>query len=115
MGGLTFLVGHAPLISSLKPGEIHFTTTDGAYESLFVSGGIVEVQPTLVTILADTIIRSDELDDKAAKKSIQLAKQKIKTAKIGSQAYEELLREIQMMKVLLEFSRGTSRLRFKRY
>ncbi len=41
MGGLTFLAGHAPFISSLKPGEIHYTTEKDELECLFVSGGIV--------------------------------------------------------------------------
>jgi F-type H+-transporting ATPase subunit epsilon len=115
MGGLTFLVGHAPLISSLKPGEIHYSTPDGAFESLFVSGGIVEVQPTLVTILADTIIRSEEWDATAAQESIERAKQEIKIVEIGSKAHEELLREMQIMKTLLELSRVHSRLGIKRY
>ncbi len=115
MGGLTFFAGHSQLITSLKPGEIHFTMADGKVESLFVSGGIVEVQPTIVTILADTIIRSSELDAKAAKESIKRASKKVKTIEMGSDAYEGLMREIQVMKALLELSKKTSRLRIKRY
>lgn len=115
MGGLTLLPGHAPLISFLKPGEIHYSTPGGVFESLFVSGGIVEAQPMLVTILADTIIRSDELDAVAAKESIARAKQEIKTIEIGSKAHEELLREMQIMKALIELTRVTSRSRIKRY
>ena len=110
IGSFTVLTGHAPLISSLRPGEIHFSGIDGEYECLFVSGGIVEVQPTLVTVLADTIIRSDKLDAKAAQESIDRAKQKIISIQQDSDAYTELLKEIQMMKALIEMTKHTSRL-----
>ncbi len=115
MGGLTFLVGHAPFISSLKAGETHYTTAEGNLESIFVSGGIVEVQPNLVTILADTIIRSDELDAEEAKKSIDRAKEKIKGIKVGSDAYQDLQREMQIMKAMIEMSKTTRKLRMKHY
>ena len=115
MGGFTVLPGHAPLIALLKPGEIHYTTIDGVFESYFVSGGIVEVQPTLVTILADTMIRSDELDEKAATESIERAKQQVKKVEIGSPVYDELMQEMKMLKVLLDMSRITNQLRLKRY
>ena len=114
MGGLTFFAGHSQFITILKPGEICFTMTDEKIESLFVSGGIVEVQPTIVTILADTITRSSELDSKAAKESIDRARKKVKTIEIGSEAYEKLMREMQIMRALLELSKKTSR-RIKRY
>ena len=115
MGGLTIMAGHAPLLSSLKPGEMHYTIPNGTRESLFVSGGIVEVQPNLVTILADTIIRSDELDAEAAQHSMERAKQNIKSLKIGSEAYQELQREIQIMTALIKLSRTTSRLQIRKY
>jgi F-type H+-transporting ATPase subunit epsilon len=115
MGGLTILAGHAPLISSLKPGEIHYSTADGKRESLFVYGGIVEVQPSTVTVLADNILRTSELDATAAKESIDRASQEIKTVTMGSEAYAELEREMQIMKALITLSRKTSRLGMKRY
>jgi F-type H+-transporting ATPase subunit epsilon len=115
MGGLTILAGHTPLLSSLKPGEMHYSTASGALESLFVSGGTIEVQPTLVTILADTIIRSDELDAEAAKKSMERAKQNMKAVKIGSEAYQELAREMQIMIALINLSRTTHRLGMRRH
>ncbi|HIO97350.1 MAG TPA: hypothetical protein EYG71_05430 [Leucothrix sp.] len=88
---------------------------DGKVESLFVSGGIIEVQPTIVTILADTIIRSSELDEKVAKESIKRATEKVKTIEVGSESYQELMQEMQVMRALLELSKKTSRLRIKRY
>ncbi len=114
MGGLTILAGHTQLLSTLKPGEMHYTAADGTRESLFVSGGIIEVQPSVVTILADRIIRSSKLDAKAAKESIKRAKQKIKAVKIGSEAYQDLVREMQIMTELIKLARTTNRLRIRR-
>ena len=115
LGGLTILAGHTPLIALLKPGEMHYLTPNGERESLFVSGGIIEAQPNLVTVLADTIIRTEELDAEAAKESIARAKQKIQTAIVGSDAYEDLQREIQIMKALLDLSKITHRLGIRKY
>ncbi len=114
MGGFTVLPGHTPLISSLKPGEIYYSMIDGGGESLFVSGGVVEVQPTIVTVLADTIIRSDDLDEKKAQESMQRAKQKIKQVDKGSEAYVEILKEMQMMKALLQMTKITNQHRIRR-
>lgn len=115
MGGLTILAGHAPFISLLKPGEIHYSTADGVVESLFVSGGIIEVQPKLATVLADTILRSDDLDAEAAQRSMERAKKNIQTVEIGSKAYQDLAREIQIMTALIKLSRTVNRLQIKRY
>ena len=105
MGGLTIFAGHSQLITSLKPGEINFAMADGKVESLFVSGGIIEVQPTIVTILADTIIRSSELDEKVAKEPIKRASEKVKTIEVDSESYQELMQEMQVMRALLELSK----------
>ena len=115
MGSLTVMAGHTPLISSLNLGELVYSTADGESETLFISGGILEVQPTLVTVLADTILRNDENDAKAAEEAIERAKQKIKNTNVNSASYADLAREIQIMKTLIEMSRTTSKLRIKRY
>ncbi len=65
MGELGILAGHLPLLTELKPGYIR-TTLDNNHEVYYVSGGILEVQPEIVTILADTIIRAADLDEKAS-------------------------------------------------
>ena len=115
MGNLTILAGHAPLLSTIKLGEIHFLTEEGELETLFVSGGILEVQPTLVTILADTILRSDKSDEKAAQESIERAKNEIKGVKVGSKAYEELVLEMEIMRALINLSRRSSQVKIRRY
>jgi F-type H+-transporting ATPase subunit epsilon len=66
MGELGIAPRHTPLISPLKPGEIRLDVGDGKEEYFFISGGILEVQPHLVTVLSDTAIRADDLDEAAA-------------------------------------------------
>jgi F-type H+-transporting ATPase subunit epsilon len=66
MGELGIAPRHTPLISPLKPGEIRLDMGDGKEEFFFISGGILEVQPHLVTVLSDTAIRADDLDEAAA-------------------------------------------------
>ena len=66
MGEVGIAPRHTPLISPLKPGEIRLDMGDGKEEFFFISGGILEVQPYLVTVLSDTAIRADDLDEAAA-------------------------------------------------
>lgn len=66
LGELGVVPGHAPLLTVLKPGEIRVTRM-GAHEEIFyVSGGILEVQPNCVSVLADTVERADSLDEAVA-------------------------------------------------
>ncbi len=66
MGEVGIAPRHTPLISPLKPGEIRLDMGDGKEEFFFISGGILEVQPHLVTVLSDTAIRANDLDEAAA-------------------------------------------------
>lgn len=66
MGEVGIAPRHAPLLTWLKPGEVRVQTTEGDQRSFFVSGGILEVQPHTVTVLADTAIRARDLDEAAA-------------------------------------------------
>ncbi len=66
MGEVGIAPRHTPLISPLKPGEIRLDVGDGKEEFFFISGGILEVQPHLVTVLSDTAIRAADLDEAAA-------------------------------------------------
>ena len=72
MGELGIYPRHAQLISPLRPGELRYKPENGDAASLFVSGGIVEVQPYVVTVLADTAIRADDLDEQAAMEAKKL-------------------------------------------
>ncbi len=65
MGELGIYPRHTPLITSLKPGEVR-VVVDGKEEQFYVSGGILEIQPHVVTVLADTAMRAEDVDEAAA-------------------------------------------------
>ena len=66
MGELGIAPRHAPLLTNLKPGEVRVQTEDGEERFFYVTGGIMEIQPHLVTVLADSALRGDQLDEEAA-------------------------------------------------
>ena len=66
---------HTPLLTSLKPGEVRVKFANGTEEQFYVSGGMLEVQPHVVTILADTAMRADDVDEAAAIAAQQAAEQ----------------------------------------
>jgi F-type H+-transporting ATPase subunit epsilon len=65
-GELGIAPRHAPLITRLKPGQVRVIAENGEEQFFYVSGGILEVQPQVVTVLADTAIRAKDLDEAAA-------------------------------------------------
>jgi F-type H+-transporting ATPase subunit epsilon len=73
MGEVGIAPRHAPLLTWLKPGEVRVVTKEGEERSYFVSGGILEVQPHVVTVLADTAIRARDLDEAAALEAMERA------------------------------------------
>jgi F-type H+-transporting ATPase subunit epsilon len=66
LGELGINSGHAPLLTSLKPGAVKVIDADGNEDHFYVSGGMLEVQPHVTTILADTASRADDVDEAAA-------------------------------------------------
>lgn len=66
MGDLEILNGHAPLLTSLKPGPVWIVKQDGQEEVFYISGGMLEVQPSATTVLADTAIRAKDVDEAQA-------------------------------------------------
>ncbi len=69
MGELGIAPRHAPLITRLKPGQVRVILENGDEQFFYVSGGILEVQPQVVTVLADTAVRAADLDEAAARKA----------------------------------------------
>ncbi|NLB13113.1 MAG: F0F1 ATP synthase subunit epsilon [Gammaproteobacteria bacterium] len=69
VGELGIAARHAPLITRLKPGKVVVTLPQGEQLDFAISGGILEVQPDVVTVLADTAIRADEIDEAAVRKA----------------------------------------------
>ncbi|HEU4992350.1 MAG TPA: F0F1 ATP synthase subunit epsilon [Luteimonas sp.] len=65
MGELGIAPRHAPLITRLRPGKVVVTTPDGEQLDFAISGGILEVQPQVVTVLADTAVRAQDIDEAA--------------------------------------------------
>src|SRR5690606_36592870 len=67
LGELVIAPRHAPLITRLKPGKVVVTQPDGSQRYFAISGRIIEVQPQVATILADTAIRADEIEEAAVR------------------------------------------------
>src|SRR5690349_6853394 len=80
-GELGILPQHTPLITRIKPGAVRIELVDGGEEFVFVAGGILEVQPGTVTVLADTAIRGKDLDEAKATEAKRLAEEALKNAK----------------------------------
>lgn len=81
MGEIGVAPRHAPLLTTLKPGVVRVQLADGTELPFFVGGGILEVQPHLVTVLADTALRAKDADESAAAKAKADAEAKLAGAK----------------------------------
>ena len=73
LGDLGIAPGHAPLITNLKPGPITLPKQGGAQEVYYISGGFLEVQPSMVKVLADTVQRAGDLDEAQALEAVKAA------------------------------------------
>jgi F-type H+-transporting ATPase subunit epsilon len=95
MGEIGIYPRHTPLLTSLKPGEVRVKLANGTEEQFYVSGGMLEVQPHVVTILADTAMRADDVDEAAAmaaqaaaEKSLAESGEKLDYAEVQAQLAE---------------------------
>ncbi len=73
IGELGIMPGHAPLLTGIRPGPVKLTMDGGEEEVFFASGGYLEVQPGVVTVLADTALRAEDIDEAAAVEAQQNA------------------------------------------
>ncbi len=80
-GELGIYPRHTPLITRIKPGQVEITQTDGSKEMIFVAGGILEVQPHVVTVLSDTAVRGKDLDEEKANAARLAAEEALRNAK----------------------------------
>ena len=80
-GELGILPGHTPLISRIRPGTLKVVQEDGSEVNIFVAGGILEVQPGAVTVLSDTAIRAEDLDEAKALEARKRAEEALSNAK----------------------------------
>ena len=69
--------GHAPLLTTLKPGMVHIVKQFGEEETIYIAGGVLEVQPSHITVLADTAVRAENLDEQAAMEAKRRAEEHI--------------------------------------
>ena len=80
MGEVGIAPRHAPMLTTLKPGEVRVQDAEGKEESFYITGGMLEVQPKQVTVLADTALRGDQLDEAAALAAQQHAEKALEGA-----------------------------------
>ena len=93
-GELGIYPRHTPLITRIKPGTVRIKPANGGDEELiFVAGGILEVQPNLVTVLADTAIRGRDLDEAKAMEAHKLAQEHLKD-QTGKMEYASAMAEL---------------------
>lgn len=93
-GDLGIFPGHSPLITLIKPGILKISKINNSLEYMYLSGGILEVQSTVVTVLADTVIRAEDLDEQKVQQSKQLAEEKIKNFRRMDLNYVKISAEI---------------------
>jgi F-type H+-transporting ATPase subunit epsilon len=103
LGDIGIAPRHAPLLTTLRPGELRVQLPSGEEQHVYVSGGALEVQPHLVTVLADTAIRAKDLDEAAALQAKQRAEDALanRTDAIDvAEAQAELLRAVAQLKAI---------------
>lgn len=108
LGELGIARGHAPLLTEIKPGEIRLTLQGGKEELFYISGGMLEVQPHGVTILADTAIRAENLNEAAALEAERKAKESLAHRNADfdySAAAGELARAVAQIRLLKKIRR----------
>lgn len=77
MGEVGIAPRHTPLLTQLAPGEVRLKLPDGEEQSFYVSGGMLEVQPHVVTVLSDTAMRAEDLDEAAVMKAKEEAEKQL--------------------------------------
>jgi F-type H+-transporting ATPase subunit epsilon len=99
-GEVCILARHAPLLARLRPGLARLTTQFDEEQALFISSGFLEVQPHSVTVLADTVLRTPEMDETAAAAAVERARHAI-AARPSAADYDRLKAELDMELALL--------------
>jgi F-type H+-transporting ATPase subunit epsilon len=77
MGDVGIAPRHAPLLTNLRPGDLRVQTPEGEEKFFYVTGGVLEVQPHLITVLADSAMHGDDLDEEAARVAKEAAEQQL--------------------------------------
>ncbi|WP_323813515.1 F0F1 ATP synthase subunit epsilon [Cellvibrio sp. NN19] len=101
LGDIGIAYGHAPLLTGINPGPVRLIKQGGAEEVFFVSGGYLEVQPYHVTVLADTALRADDMDEAAALEAQELAQKQL----------SEQAKEIDFQRAQIQLAEAAAQLR----
>jgi F-type H+-transporting ATPase subunit epsilon len=107
-GELGVYPGHAPLLTTIKPGMVRLVLEDGGEQIIYVAGGVLEVQPHNVTVLADTAVRGDELDEQQALAAKQRAEAAIADSSSDlsyAEAAAELARALAQLQIIRKIKR----------
>lgn len=102
-GEIAIYINHAPLLTRLNPGVVKVLKPGGALEFIYVSGGMLETQPSIVTVLADTALRSEEIDEEAALAAKTRAEESLQDTVLFTdrdRAYAELLKAVAQLRTV---------------
>lgn len=111
-GQLGIMPNHAPLLTKIKPGVARLIKADGSEEVLYLSGGILEVQPTTIAVLADVGLRAEDIDEQAALEAKRRAEEQIANAGVDfdyDAATIELAKSIAQLKVVETIKKNITR------
>jgi len=111
VGELGITPRHAPLLTRLKPGQVRVILPEGGEEFFFISGGLLEVQPHVVTVLSDTAQRAEDLDEAAALKAKEEAERAIADRSAGMEVAQAQAQLAQAMAQLAALERFRKQLR----
>ncbi|GLP97655.1 F0F1 ATP synthase subunit epsilon [Paraferrimonas sedimenticola] len=109
-GELGIKPGHAPLLTTIKPGMVRLVKQHGHEEVIYLSGGILEVQPSSVSILADVALRADDIDRDAAEKAKRHAEEAIANAGADfdyAEAAKELANAVAQLRAIEQIKKHT--------
>jgi F-type H+-transporting ATPase subunit epsilon len=112
MGEVGVLPGHAPLVTTLKPGEVRVRLPGGEEQSFYVSSGMLEIQPHVVTVLSDTALRAADLDEAAALEAQERAERMLADRQADfdeAQARAELAQAAAQLQAIRRMRRSTGR------
>ena len=112
MGEVGVLPGHAPLVTTLKPGEVRVRLPGGEEQSFYVSSGMLEIQPHVITVLSDTAQRASDLDEAAALEAQERAERMLADRQADydeAQARAELAQAAAQLQAIRRLRRTTGR------
>ena len=90
-GELGIRYGHTPLLTVIKTGMVSLIDSEDKEDQIYLAGGVLEVQPTSVTILADTALRAEDIDEAKAQEAIRAAKSSLEKSASGDIDYSHAL------------------------